>query len=1534
MSGRRLVRLLFAAAALYVVSVSAIVPENSYTQSANTPQQEPGKQVHTAPSSSSAATAETDADGHQWTDTWAVRIEGGEEAAKRVAERNGYVYLNKIVGDHYHFRHACDGVRGSCVARHRRSDEHTSSLLADSEVLHAEQQKLLKRSRRMPVVPNDVASKTENQPQPHSIARRGNIPSSDPLWPQWFLYQDNGQHINVLPVWAMNITGLGVRVTVVDDGMEYTHPDLWLCHDLHASYDFNDNDDDPMPREEDPINKHGTRCSGQIGMQRDNGVCGIGIAYNASVGAVRMLDGPVTDSVEASSLGLRPEYIDIYTSSWGPNDDGVTMEGPGPLATEALSNGAAHGRGGKGSIFLFANGNGGRSQDNCNCDGYSNSIYTIAIGAISEQGVSPWYSEQCAATVTVTYSSGTPADRAISTVDLGNRCTHDHTGTSAASPMAAGIVALVLQANPNLSWRDVQHVLIHGAQMTDPDDADWYTTATGLHVNHKYGFGKMDATKLVQLAKAWTLVGERIVNTMPVQTVEKPIPFSEDRQSSLLVTMEITADVTSIRQLEHVQLAVNADMQRRGDYIIELVCPSGTPSTMLSARSPDYTTSGVHWTFMTLRCWDESPIGTWTLAIRNAVSRTRPGRLTDWQLIISGHTGFNSSSSCAANQFKDATTGACIDCHAECSSKGCTGAGNASCVSCAHFADGHVCLANCSEIGKLADAATMTCKDCDAECKGGCTGPTAFDCVDCMHEKRVTNPTSGQFECIGNCSRASEFMTINGTCEACHVECVDGCAGPTENDCKSCAHLVVGNHTCVAECPAQFFAKDDGRCYECDAQCSVDGCTGPGPVHCIKCSGLFVRLEELNVINGTSVHNYTFECVAECPSPRIAVLVAGSNTSKECVCPDNMYSSPQGECLMCHRACATCTGPNATDCTMCAVAIYRSTCVSACPSLSFLVPEPISVSAAKSRGGIASPAECASCNAQCASGCVGSSPTNCTDGGSGRCVSLEYTGACVATCPLGSYASNQTCLACDAQCGAQGCTAAGPSNCVDCLHFRNNGSCVDACPPMNFVDRNGRCQKCHSECAQACNGATNSDCMGDLPAACKSAVMDGGQCVSSCPAFFYLNASRFCVACDAACNGCTGPTSSDCIQCKGFLINGTCGEACPVGFYGNSSHVCVPCHASCGALGCVGPTQKDCATKDCGTTPCPVAMRYDTNCVCVFEPCAQYRLGNDCVASCSADQYSDSDKTCLPCHEQCVSGCTGPAATECVACKNVKLNGSCIASCPSSFFADHLSECQPCHAECSECHGLTAMDCADCVHVKFNGECIHNCPNDTYLDNYDCVACHPECSGGCEDDSAQSCFSCKHVRSDGTCMQSCPPMTYQQADGCLACSSECLEGCTGPSPGECSHKKCANFKLEEDGVCVAKCPGGTYGSSEGICEDCDSSCGNFGCTGPGREGCRTPITIPTDPTTHASTTRSPTERVDDTSSTFSGERMPVTAIIFVVIVFVVCVVFIGIRFGVFSRIRKAWERPTPTQYTFLNEDDDEQEPDLRFRDSI
>ena len=189
------------------------------------------------------------------------------------------------------------------------------------------------------------------------------------------------------------------------------------------------------------------------------------------------------DILEARALSFNRQHVDIYSASWGPDDNGRTVDGPGRMARHAIRDGIAKGRDGKGSIFVWASGNGGKFLDNCNCDGYTTSIYTLSVSSTSENGLIPWYSESCSSSLATTYSSGSKKlrERKVVTTDLRGKCTDQHTGTSASSPMAAAIVALALEANPELNWRDVQHITVRAARPEgNLKTKDWAENGVGL----------------------------------------------------------------------------------------------------------------------------------------------------------------------------------------------------------------------------------------------------------------------------------------------------------------------------------------------------------------------------------------------------------------------------------------------------------------------------------------------------------------------------------------------------------------------------------------------------------------------------------------------------------------------------------------------------------------------------------------------------------------------------------------------------------------------------------------------------------------------------------------------------------------------------------------------------------------------------------------------------------------------------------------------------------------------------------------------
>ncbi|MBN3308952.1 furin-1 [Amia ocellicauda] len=543
-----------------------------------------------------------------YTNTWAVHISGGAEEADRIARKHGFINHGNIFGDYYHFQHHAVAKRSLSHHQSRHVRLHK-----EPQVKWAEQQVVKKRKKR------DIYTEP-----------------TDPKFPQqWYLFNANHRDLNAKGAWEQGYTGKGVVVSILDDGIEKNHPDLIQNYDPEASYDVNDKDPDPQPRYTQlNDNRHGTRCAGEVAAVANNGICGVGVAYNAKIGGVRMLDGEVTDAVEAKSLGLNPQHIDIYSASWGPEDDGKTVDGPAKLAKEAFKRGVTEGRGGLGSIFVWASGNGGREKDSCNCDGYTNSIYTLSISSTTQYGNVPWYSEACSSTLATTYSSGGINEKQIVTTDLRQKCTDSHTGTSASAPLAAGIIALALEANKNLTWRDMQHLVVRTSHTAHLNTDDWKTNGVGRKVSHSYGYGLLEASAMVSLAKNWTNVGpqQMCVHTM----VSQPRNIG----SHLVISKTVDACIGKpeyVNSLEHAQARLTLSYNRRGNLAIYLISPRGTRSTLLAPRPHDYSSEGFNdWAFMTTHSWDEDPRGEWTLEIENTSGASDYGTLTQFTLVLYG----------------------------------------------------------------------------------------------------------------------------------------------------------------------------------------------------------------------------------------------------------------------------------------------------------------------------------------------------------------------------------------------------------------------------------------------------------------------------------------------------------------------------------------------------------------------------------------------------------------------------------------------------------------------------------------------------------------------------------------------------------------------------------------------------------------------------------------------------------------------------------------------------------------------------------
>lgn len=473
------------------------------------------------------------------------------------------------------------------------------------------------------------------------------VPSEPLLYAQWHLNNTGmvwlntvaGEDANVFPAWQAGYDGSGVQIAVVDDGVEYNHPDLSPRYRPGDSYDYYDSDSNPMPLADE---SHGTSVAG-VAAAADEGTCGLGAAYNASLAGLRLVAGTgmLTDAQIAGAISHNIQNNDIFNNSWGP----VGLGGPGSASHTALETGVTSGRGGLGVIYLWAGGNGG-SNNNVNDDAYSNSPYTIAVGATDGKGLLASYGEE-GAPILVNAPTSSSGIGVITTDRLNsngynnsqgwtNNCTDSFGGTSSATPLVSGIVALMLDANGNLGWRDVQYVLLETADKNHPNDSSWALNGAGYDVSHKYGFGRVDAGEAVTMADTWDNVPTMEWLTMSQRNVNRAIPdgVSAGNPGSYV---EDSVTVNQDFVIETVEVIFNASHNYRGDIVVQLVSPSGKVSQLMTLRTGDNGVNYINWPFRSVHHWGENARGTWTIRVADAYNDFT-GTFNSWQLRFTGMT--------------------------------------------------------------------------------------------------------------------------------------------------------------------------------------------------------------------------------------------------------------------------------------------------------------------------------------------------------------------------------------------------------------------------------------------------------------------------------------------------------------------------------------------------------------------------------------------------------------------------------------------------------------------------------------------------------------------------------------------------------------------------------------------------------------------------------------------------------------------------------------------------------------------------------
>ncbi len=467
---------------------------------------------------------------------------------------------------------------------------------------------------------------------------------------QWHL-RNTGQNggkvgvdVNVVPAWDL-YKGGGVRIAIVDDGLEVTHEDLAPNVDLLNDYDFNGDDNDPSPDVDD---FHGTACAGVAAAAQ--GVIGVsGVAPAATLVGLRLISAPTTDDVEADAFRFKKDIIAVKSNSWGPYDGAFGTGGPGVLSLAAMEDAVTTGREGKGTVFLWAAGNGNGSGDDSNFDGWANSRFAIAVSAINDKGKSSYYSEPGANILVCAPSSGgkqgiTTTDRTAdlgyndgeSTVEFPDYTNTNYTntfgGTSSATPAVAGVVALMLQANPNLTYRDVQEILVRTATKNDEYDGDWVQNGAGYHFNIKYGAGLVNAQAATSMAATWVSVAAQQSRSVEALGVNLPVPDFDANGATRTFSVPLVDNL----RLEQVTVKVKATHSYIGNLEWRLISPSGVNVRLARARFND-TGADLDWTFMATHFWGERSVGDWKLRVIDSTVGD-VGTLVDAKITFYGTT--------------------------------------------------------------------------------------------------------------------------------------------------------------------------------------------------------------------------------------------------------------------------------------------------------------------------------------------------------------------------------------------------------------------------------------------------------------------------------------------------------------------------------------------------------------------------------------------------------------------------------------------------------------------------------------------------------------------------------------------------------------------------------------------------------------------------------------------------------------------------------------------------------------------------------
>ncbi|MDR2906018.1 MAG: S8 family serine peptidase [Helicobacteraceae bacterium] len=471
------------------------------------------------------------------------------------------------------------------------------------------------------------------------------ISARDPLSAyQWHLKNfrfSTGNDINVEKVFkgvaplAKAYTGAGVTIVITDDGVQASHPDLSPNLNLNLSGNSITGKHDPSP-----VNiacTHGTMVAGIAAAKGGNDQGVIGVAPNATIVAIN-----VADPKDAKCNNLSFWYFDVvyrlssykdglvFSNSWG----GEAFSQIRQNDRDAIKESAAYNK----AIHIFAAGNERQTEKSRSDYNERRNIYeSLPIAALKINGGYADYSNPGASLLVSAYATGAQGSGDIVTtfptgclagfmrhkLAYGGGYTEQMNGTSAATPMAAGVVALMLEANPNLTFREVRYILAKTARQNNSADSDWKTNGAGFHINHNYGFGAVDAFEAVKMAEGFSNFSQLVTTPTYTQTGGGAINVSD----------------SGINKIEFVEIA--AKIKTTCSFDLTLTSPKNTTAQFVKRDfAPDSSVSSIlanGFNFGTPRFLDEAANGSWTLTIPSG-SFSCPTTIDSWKLTIKGRS--------------------------------------------------------------------------------------------------------------------------------------------------------------------------------------------------------------------------------------------------------------------------------------------------------------------------------------------------------------------------------------------------------------------------------------------------------------------------------------------------------------------------------------------------------------------------------------------------------------------------------------------------------------------------------------------------------------------------------------------------------------------------------------------------------------------------------------------------------------------------------------------------------------------------------